>query len=177
MRLGAPVDAVADRSARAGDAEPGVRGWAGLAARLLLGVVLLVAGALKLADLPGSVESVVAYRLLPFAWAEAVGLVLPVLEVAVGALLLLGLFTRPGAVVAGLLMLAFVAGVVSAWARGLSNDCGCFGDGGPVAPGEASHLPVLLRDGALLVVAAGLAARRPPTPLSLDRRLSREGAR
>ena len=48
-------------------------------------------------------------------------------------------------------MLVFVIGISQAWARGLSIDCGCFGGGGQVEPGEANYLTPLLRD-------AGLAA-------------------
>jgi hypothetical protein len=54
-------------------------------------------------------------------------------------------------ILSALLMLAFVIGISQAWARGLSIDCGCFGGGGQVAPGEANYLTPLLRD-------AGLAA-------------------
>ena len=52
---------------------------------------------------------------------------------AVGLLLVIGLLTRVSAVVLGLLLVAFIVGVGSAWARGLSIDCGCFGGGGQVS--------------------------------------------
>ena len=71
---------------------------------------------------------------------------LPLFELALAVALLLGVATRSRAIVAGALMTAFVIGVASAWARGLSIDCGCFGGGGEVADGEAHYLPVLLRD-------------------------------
>jgi len=51
---------------------------------------------------------------------------------------------------------AFIIGVTSAWARGLSIDCGCFGGGGAVASDQTRYGTELLRDGALLVVAAVL---------------------
>jgi uncharacterized membrane protein YphA (DoxX/SURF4 family) len=99
--------------------------------------------------------------------ARAVGTVLPVVEIAVGLLLVAGLLTRAAAAAGGLLMLVFVGGIVSAWARGLSIDCGCFGTGGPVTPGETAYLPDLLRDLGLLALAAWLVVR-PRTPLALD---------
>jgi hypothetical protein len=50
-------------------------------------------------------------------------------------------------------MLAFMIGISQAWARGLSIDCGCFGGGGQVAPGEADYLTPLLRDTGLAILA------------------------
>ncbi len=121
----------------------------GLLARLGLGAVLLVAGALKIGDLTGSVQSVVAHQLFPYQVSELVGTVLPVVEIVVGMLLIVGLLT----------------GILSAWTRGLSIDCGCFGDGGPVP---------LLRDGPL-AGAAGWLVGRPRTPVSVDALLPPRG--
>lgn len=146
----------------------------GLLARLGLGAVLLVAGALKIGDLTGSVQSVVAYQLFPYQVSELIWTVLPVLEIAVGMLLVVGLLTRPAALVGGLLMLTLIAGILSAWARGLSIDCGCFGDGGPVPPGQSNYLGPLLRDG-LLAGAAGWLVGMPRTPVSVDALLPTRG--
>ncbi|GAA1156997.1 MauE/DoxX family redox-associated membrane protein [Ornithinicoccus hortensis] len=142
-------------------------GLVGLVARLLLGGVLLVAGWLKVRDLTGSAQSVVAYELFPYEISRMVGTMLPVLEIALGLLLILGLFTRVSAALGGLLMIVFIAGIVSAWARGLSIDCGCFGTGGPVTPGQEQYLPEILRDLGL-AVAAGWLVVRPGTPWALD---------
>jgi uncharacterized membrane protein YphA (DoxX/SURF4 family) len=110
---------------------PRVRDWVGLLARVVTGGVWIVAGALKLPDPAASVRAVRAYDLLPEAVVPTVGHLLPVVEVVVGVLLLLGLLTRPAAVVSSLLFVAFIDGIASAWARGMSIDCGCFG--GPTA--------------------------------------------
>ena len=108
-----------------------------------------------------------AYRLLPDGLVDVVGFGLPALEVGLGALLLVGFTTRLAAAGAGLLLLAFTIGIVSAWARGVSIDCGCFGGGGEVAEGTVSYGLPLARDLALLL-AAGLLAWRPRTPFALD---------
>jgi uncharacterized membrane protein YphA (DoxX/SURF4 family) len=141
--------------------------WVATALRLLLAGVLAVAGALKLPDPAESVRAVRAYQLLPEAVVPMVGYGLPLLELAVAALLLLGLLTRWAAVAAALLMLAFVIGIASAWARGLTIECGCFGGGGQVAAEDTRYLPDLLRDGGLLLAAVLLAAR-PSSRLALD---------
>ena len=141
--------------------------WVGTVARLLLGGTLVVAGALKAVDVPGAVASVRAYDLLPGGLATALGYSLPFLEIAVGVLLLVGLFTRAAAAVGALLMVMFVVGIASAWARGLNIDCGCFGTGGTVAAGQTRYLQDILRDGGLFL-AGLLLLWRPRTRLSLD---------
>jgi uncharacterized membrane protein YphA (DoxX/SURF4 family) len=118
--------------------------WVSLVARLVLGGVMLVAGALKVTEL------------LPSALVEPVGWGLPFLEIAIGLLLIIGFGVRASAAAAGVFMIVFVAAVSSAWARGLSIDCGCFGGGGQVAPGQTKYLQEILRDLGLLVLAGWL---------------------
>ena len=99
----------------------------GLLARMLVGAVWVVAGVLKLPDPNENVRAVRAYDLLPESVVPVVGHALPILEILVGLCLLLGLLTRVAAVVSALLLVAFVVGIGSAWSRGLSIECGCFG--------------------------------------------------
>lgn len=139
--------------------------------RVVLGGVLLVAGALKVTNPGASALAVRAYQLLPYDLAGYVGYVLPVLEILVGILLVLGLFTRVASVAATLLMLAFVVGIVSAWARGLSIDCGCFGGGGQIGAEQTAYPLELARDGALLLSAVWLTVR-PRTAYALESRLA-----
>ena len=137
-------------------------------ARLVLGGVLIAAGASKVTDPDGSVRAVRAYRLLPDGLERVVGYGLPPLEIVIGLLLVVGLATRLAAVVAGLLMVAFVVGVASAWARGLQIDCGCFGGGGDVAGDQsAAYFWEIARDVGLLVLAAALTCW-PTSRWSLD---------
>ena len=106
----------------------------GTLARLGLAAVWLVSGTLKAIDLDQTVVAVRAYDVLPRGAVDVVAAVLPFLEIALGLLLLFGIGTRLVAVVSGVLLLTFMAGVTQAWARGLSIDCGCFGGGGPWPP-------------------------------------------
>jgi uncharacterized membrane protein YphA (DoxX/SURF4 family) len=145
-----------------------IRPWVATAARLLLGAVLLVAGALKLPDPAAAVRAVRAYRLLPEALVGPVAFGLPVLEIAVGLALLAGVFVRTAAIAAAVLMVVFLAAVGSAWARGLQIDCGCFGGGGQVAAGRTAYPGEVARDVGLLVVALAL-ARWPASRLALGR--------
>ncbi|MEK4241095.1 MauE/DoxX family redox-associated membrane protein [Janibacter sp. FSL W8-0316] len=147
-----------------------LRDHTGLLARLVLGVVLVVAGALKIGNPLGAARAVQAYDVLPFEVARWVGYALPWLEIVVGVLLVLGLFTRVSAAIGTLLMLAFVVGIAQAWARGLTIDCGCFGGGGQVSPEETKYGREIVRDLALAVCGTWLVAR-PGSTWSLDRLL------
>ena len=143
-----------------------VRPWLALAARLLLGGVLVVAGALKVPDPAAAVRAVRAYQLLPEALVGPVAFGLPALEVVVGLALLAGVLVRASAVAAAVLMVVFLVGVGSAWARGLQIDCGCFGGGGQVQTGQTAYPAEVARDTALLLVALAL-ARWPHSRFSL----------
>ncbi|WP_422738599.1 MauE/DoxX family redox-associated membrane protein [Micromonospora sp. WMMD729] len=153
-----------------------VRPWLGTAARLGLAAVWLVAGASKVGDLAASGRAVNAYQVLPYDAATVLGAALPFVELALGLLLLLGLATRLSAAISTALLLVFIAGISSAWTRGLAIDCGCFGSGGQLAEGQApSYLPEILRDLGFLIL-AGFLLIWPRTPVSVDGWLSAEPA-
>jgi len=71
--------------------------------------------------------------------------------------------------IGGLLMLLFIGAISSAWARGLTIDCGCFGGGGQVAAGETKYLQEIIRDIALAVAGFYLYFR-PDSHFALDNR-------
>lgn len=140
----------------------------GTAVRFALAAVWLVSGGMKLGDPIQAAVAVDAYQVLPGALVTVVAAVLPMLELALGGLLLAGVGTRLTAVVSAVLLAGFVAGLLQAWARGLSIDCGCFGGGGPVPPGEEQYPLTLLRDLGFLALALWLSVR-PRTLLAVDR--------
>lgn len=141
--------------------------WFGMVARLVTGGVWVVAGALKLPDPASSVRAVRAYDLLPEAVVPTVGHLLPAVEIAVGLCLVLGLLTRPMAVVSSVLYVAFIIAIASAWARGLRIDCGCFGGGGFDADAASKYPGEIARDVGLLLLSLWLVAF-PRTRLALD---------
>ena len=142
--------------------------WISTIVRLALAGVLFWSGGAKVSEPQQAVMAVQAYQILPVSMGEFVGYALPLFELALAVALLLGVATRITAIVTAGLMLAFVIGVSSAWARGLSIDCGCFGGGGAVPEGEANYLPVLLRDLGFTLMAGWLAVF-PATKFALDR--------
>jgi uncharacterized membrane protein YphA (DoxX/SURF4 family) len=142
----------------------------GALARFGLAAVWLVSGLLKAVDPDQTYVAVRAYDVLPDAGVEVVAALLPWVELALGVLLLAGVGTRVVAGLSAALLLGFVVGVSQAWARGLSIDCGCFGGGGAVEPGETTYLQELLRDAGFLLMAGWLVVR-PRTLLALEDRL------
>jgi uncharacterized membrane protein YphA (DoxX/SURF4 family) len=141
--------------------------WFGLLLRLVVGGVWLWAGLIKLPHPDASVTAVRAYQLLPAGTADTVGRLLPVLEVVVGACLVLGVLTRFVGGLSALMQLGFVIGIASVWARGISISCGCFGDGG-FDPNAISRYPwEIARDVALMAASLWL-VRRPRTSYAVD---------
>jgi uncharacterized membrane protein YphA (DoxX/SURF4 family) len=151
------------------------KNWVGVAARLILGGALLWAGLAKVGDLQLSVQQVRDYSILPFGLTRLVGTVLPIAEVMLGALIVLGAFTRVMAALGGLLMVAYMIAIASLWARGMTLDCGCFGAPEELASFEEARLGYikdLLRD-AVFLGAAGWLLWRPQANPSVDQWLFR----
>ncbi|MEY2709274.1 MAG: hypothetical protein RL031_147 [Actinomycetota bacterium] len=142
--------------------------WIGLACRLTLGGVLFAAGYLKVGKTEISQMAVRSYELLPIPVANFLGLTLPFFEVVIGLLLIVGAATRVVAVLGGFTMFIFIIAIAQAWARGLNIDCGCFGGGGAVDPGQTRYLQEILRDAGLVAMALFL-IRYPVTKFSIDR--------
>jgi len=117
--------------------------------------------------------SIDSYKILPsMFWVELAARTLPWFELALGLWLISGIWLRVSATIAALLQIGFLALMISATAKGLSIDCGCFGSG------EKISWITMLRDGSLLAVALTLAAgshlsRRRARSLGTDYRFSR----
>jgi uncharacterized membrane protein YphA (DoxX/SURF4 family) len=152
---------------------PVIQPWLTTAARAGLAVVLALAGWAKVTE-PVSLQklAVRSYQILPEGMVGVVGVGLPVLELALAGLLVLGFATRLAAVAGALLLVVFIGGIISVWARGLSIDCGCFGGGGtaPRSGMGARYLREILRDLGFLVI-AGWIVMLPKSRLALDRLL------
>jgi uncharacterized membrane protein YphA (DoxX/SURF4 family) len=150
--------------------------WISTVARIGLAAVFLIAGASKIGDLAASGRAVYAYKLMPFDVAKTVGAAQPFLEIALGLLLLAGLAVRLSAGIAALLLVIFIAGIISAWARGLQIDCGCFSKGGDLSAGQVPTYDLeILRDLGFLIL-AGIVLVKPRTKFSVDGVLMGEAA-
>lgn len=143
--------------------------WVGLFARLALGGVLFAAGAIKIPYPYKAAAAMRAYELLPNNLASFFGYILPWFEVGLGLLLILGVATRLSGLIGALLMLLFIGAIASAWARGLSIDCGCFGGGGEIDPSQTRYLEEIIRDIGLALCGFYLYLR-PHSRFALDNR-------
>ncbi|MDR2379208.1 MAG: DoxX family membrane protein [Bifidobacteriaceae bacterium] len=142
--------------------------WLSLLVRLGLAAVALAAAWPKLANLRGSVQSVALYQLFPPEVNQIIGVALPIVELTLGLAFLTGLLTRYAAIAFGAMLVVFIAGIISAWARGLSIDCGCFAIGAELEPGvKAQYGLEILRDVGFLAMTAFLAIW-PRSKASLD---------
>jgi len=144
------------------------QGWISLLARLVLGGVLIAAGALKAGNPAHAAMAVRAYQVLPVTLANILGYALPWVEMGAGLALVIGVAVKAAAIIGGGLMLVFIVAIAQAWARGLSIDCGCFGGGGTVAPGHTAYLQEILRDTGLTALAVYL-FRFPHGKFGLDK--------
>jgi uncharacterized membrane protein YphA (DoxX/SURF4 family) len=140
-----------------------------LIARLILGCLLFAEGFFKINKPDISQMAVRSYEMLPISIANLLGLILPPVEMALGALLIFGALTRVVAALGGFTMFIFIIAIAQAWARGLNIDCGCFGGGGTVAAEDTRYLQEILRDLGLVFLAAYL-VRYPFTKFSIDKK-------
>ncbi len=130
------------------------RPWVGTLVRLVLGVIWIWAALAKLHSPRTFLQTVRAYDATPEWLSEAIAYGLPVIEIAIGILLIIGLVVRLAAIVSGLLFLVFLIGLVQAAARGIKLECGCFGGGGSST--STNYTWDILRDIGLLILAAFL---------------------
>ena len=98
-----------------------------LTCRLVAGGALLLAGFLKTFQDPRTFAlSVDSFGMVPQVVIPMIAHYLPVLEIAVGLVLVLGIWWREGALLAAGLYTVFLAAVIWVVLSGKSLDCGCF---------------------------------------------------
>ena len=115
-----------------------------VALRVGLGAIFVYAAWIKLRD-PWQLfaMSIDSYRILPLGAVELAAHVIPWMELAVGLLLIAGLWLRISGSIVSLLLLTFFVLMLRAYSKGMASDCGCFG------PGETISWKTLLRDGTM----------------------------
>ena len=155
-----------------------------LISRLVLGGIFFVAGLSKLGDVSGFVSNINDYEMgIPAGVQTLMANVLPPLEIGIGVWILVGLFTRLAAGLAGGLMVIFLVALVQAVFRGLLINCGCVATGpqsnalgaavvnalGPVGKfltAEKADATSIIRDGVFLLMAVHLML--VPTVFGID---------
>ena len=133
------------------------RPWLTVRVQIGLGAIFVVAAIPKIADPPSFAHMIYNYRLVPGFAVNALALVMPWVELLAGLALILGVWPRESAGLAGLLLLVFIAAIGFNLVRGHAVDCGCF-DVHSAGKGRQELLNdmrwVLIRDAAMLLMVA-----------------------
>jgi uncharacterized membrane protein YphA (DoxX/SURF4 family) len=126
----------------------------------VFGGIFIYSGWLKVQDPAHFLVSVRSFHLLPDPFAAWLALGLPWLEMFAGVAVLTGWLRHGGLLLLNASLVVFAIALVSALARGLDIDCGCFGAG----HGSGSIRQALVRDAVLLVAGGWLWFAGRPRP-------------
>ncbi|PKN54023.1 MAG: DoxX family protein [Deltaproteobacteria bacterium HGW-Deltaproteobacteria-14] len=148
--------------------------WLGLAARVYLGVVFLMACVHKIAHPEVFALDIAAYDFLPTELVNLLAITLPWVELVAGVMIIVGIRARAAALLIAVMLVAFIIPLAVALVRGLDLSCGCF------APGVGEEDPIsgwtLVRDGSWLVLCLYVLLL-DRAPLGLDYLLGRRRAK
>jgi uncharacterized membrane protein YphA (DoxX/SURF4 family) len=135
--------------------------WLSIRVQLGLGAIFVVASVPKIADPPSFAHMIYNYRLVPGPLVNALGLVMPWVELLAGLALLVGVWRREAALLTGLLVVVFLGAIGWNLARGHAVDCGCFDvhAAGRTREEQLADMRwVLVRDVGILVMVAQVLA-------------------
>ncbi len=116
--------------------------------RILLGGIFIYASIDKIAFPAEFARIVENYELLPFDLIKPVAIILPVLELMLGAFLIVGKFTKPSAIALTSLLIIFIIVVGIRAGKGPLEECGCFDKSSILATSNITH--IFLRDSILI---------------------------
>ncbi len=105
-----------------------------LGVALALGAVFIYAGTDKVRAPLDFADSVAGFAILPPFLINLLALGLPPFEIVFGLLLVAPRTRRVGALAVALISVVFFSALLSALVRGLTLDCGCFGNSAPSRP-------------------------------------------
>lgn len=126
-----------------------------LVARVDLGLVLAVSGAMKLRDTSAFTLGLLNYGIVPRQAGRLLGRIVPSLEVSLALALLVGLLVRAAASIAACMLSAFLLAVIINLVRGRFIECHCFGAGDEDKLGPATVLRLLTLLALSLFLATG----------------------
>ena len=106
--------------------------WLTLVFRVILGAMLLYASFDKIANPSDFAVDIANYLMIPFAFSNLLAIVLPWVELYVGACLLLGIFVDGASLLTMGMMVVFLIALSQATIRGLDIECGCFKGASPI---------------------------------------------
>ncbi|MGC8605776.1 MAG: MauE/DoxX family redox-associated membrane protein, partial [Desulfomonilaceae bacterium] len=121
-----------------------------LIARILIGGLFIYASIHKIAEPTDFAASIRNYGILPVSWSNIVALTLPWIELGAGGFLILGIETKPSALITTAMLGIFLAALFYVYHTGIDIDCGCFNS----STSSSGHIGVyhLLRDSLLFLI-------------------------
>lgn len=139
-------------SATGGQAQRSSRSLVWLILAAVVGAAFVYAGAAKISDPSKFAHDIQNFKIVPWSIAIRAAFYLPWLEIICGIALLFRPLRRGALTILTSLMVVFIAATISAQARGINLDCGCFGS----ASKGMSFGTHMLIDGAILAALIGL---------------------
>lgn len=100
--------------------------------RVFLAYTFLISGAEKLVAMRTFGHNIAAYGILPDALSNIAAALFVWSEIIIGVFLFAGVLVRGSGLVSSALLLLFLIAIISALARGLEIDCGCFANPEPI---------------------------------------------
>jgi uncharacterized membrane protein YphA (DoxX/SURF4 family) len=120
-----------------------------LVLRLFLGGMFVYAAWDKVLQPAGFAMAVRGYKIIPFAFSNLFALSVSWTELVAGMMLIAGVFTRKAAGAIAILLFMFIVAIAMVIVRGMTVDCGCFGNEG----GASTSWLLIVRNIALLAAA------------------------
>jgi uncharacterized membrane protein YphA (DoxX/SURF4 family) len=135
-----------------------------IAARLLLGIIFIIASIDKIVSPDAFAASIHAYRLTPAIIENLLAITIPWIELLCGCCLVMGVNVRASSFLLTILLGVFSVAISIALLRGLTIDCGCFGKEHltPVSWGKVLEDVGLMVAGAYLIVVRSVTLSGPP---------------
>lgn len=121
-----------------------------LLARIFIGALFIYASWHKITDPADFAVSIRNYGILPASWSNIVALTLPWIELGAGGFLILGIETKPSALITTVMLGIFLVALFYAYHMGIDIDCGCFNS----SASSSGHIGIyhLVRDMFLFLV-------------------------
>lgn len=121
-----------------------------LLARLLIGGLFIYASIHKILDPSSFAVSIRNYGILPASWSNMVALTLPWIELGAGGFLILGIETKPSALITTAMLGIFLVALFYVYHMGIDIDCGCFNS----SASSSGHIGIyhLARDSSLFLI-------------------------
>jgi uncharacterized membrane protein YphA (DoxX/SURF4 family) len=141
-----------------------------IVARFSLAVTFIWACIHKIAMPSEFALQVATYQILPLALINLQAVILPWLELITGVLLVVGLWTRPAALVTCGMNVMFIVAIALALNAELQLQCGCFSS---ADAGSQMDLSLIVRDAFFLII-GGILVYLQPDSLTLDRWFERK---